>query len=220
MLRSQRPLFLCTIFLAGGLFSFLLAGETGLEQYSAAIHVHSTFSNGENEIIELARFAQERSVDVLILTDSFLTTATYGIWPLDRIGFEGINKKVRPAVRDHGVDNYFAAVREARNQFPELVILPGVEVIPYYYWKGSPWDDLRLYDFDRHLIVLGLTAEQMRHLPVIGNDTWANTPKQWTMFVIPFFLLMSRIGLLVARREKKNRLTYLTCPHERDHPLS
>ena len=97
MLRSQRPLFLCTIFLAGGLFSFLLAGETGLEQYSAAIHVHSTFSNGENEIIELARFAQERSVDVLILTDSFLTTATYGIWPLDRIGFEGINKKVRPA---------------------------------------------------------------------------------------------------------------------------
>ena len=210
MLRSQRHLFLCTFLLAGGSFSFLLAAETGLEQYSAAIHVHSTFSNGENEIIELARLAQERSVDVLILTDSFLTTATYGIWPLDRIGFEGINKKVRPAVRDRGVDNYFAAVREARNQFPDLVILPGVEVIPYYYWKGLPWDELTLYNFDRHLIVVGLTAEQIGHLPVIGNDTWANTPKEWTMFVVPFFLLMSGIGLLFARREKKIRLTYYT----------
>ena len=156
-----------TFLLAACLLSAGIVAESNLKQYTAAIHVHSTFSNGENEIIDLARFAQERSVDVLILTDSFLTTATYGIWPLDRIGFEGINKKVRPAVRDHGVDNYFAAVREARDQFPELVILPGVEVIPYYYWKGSPWNDLRLYDFDRHLIVLGLTAEQMRHLPVI-----------------------------------------------------
>ena len=215
MLRPQRNLILCTFLLAACLLSSQIVAETDLKQYTAAIHVHSTFSNGEYEIIELARFAQERSVDVLILTDSFLTTATYGIWPLDRIGFERINKKVRPAVRDRGVDNYFAAVREARNQFPDLVILPGVEVTPYYYWNGSPWDDLRLYDFDRHLIVLGLTAEQMRHLPVIGNDTWANTPKEWTMFMIPFFLLMSGIGLLFAKREKKIRLTYYTVKRQK-----
>ena len=215
MLESQRRLLSYAFLLATCLFSPGVVAGSDLKQYTAAIHVHSTFSGGENTITELARFARERSVDVLVLTDSFLTTATYGVWPLDRIGFEGINKKVRPAVRDRGVDNYFAAVREARNQFPDLVILPGVEVIPYYYWKGLPWDELTLYDFDRHLIVLGLTAEQMRHLPVIGNETWANTPKEWTMFVIPFSLLMSGIGLLFAKREKKIRLQYYTVKRQK-----
>ncbi len=191
------------------------AADLDLKQYTAAIHVHSTFSNGQYEIMELARLAQERSVDVLILTDSFLTTATYGIWPLDRIGFEGINKKVRPAVRDRGVDNYFAAVREARIQFPDLIILPGVEVIPYYYWKGSPWDNLTLYNFDRHLIVLGLTAEHMRQLPVIGNDTWANTPKEWTMLVIPLVLVTLGIGLFFTSRERRIRLQYYTVKRQK-----
>ena len=154
------------------LFCFQGKAATELKQYSAAIHVHSTFSNGEHEVLELARFAKERSIDVLVLTDSFLTSVTYGIWPFDRIGIRGINKRVRLGVRDYGVGRYFEAVREAQRQFPDVVILPGVEVTPHYYWTGWPWTGLKLYAFDHHFLVLGLTEQQIENLPVIGNETW------------------------------------------------
>ena len=91
----KRSVLLCAVLLAAGCFCSNVAAEAELKQYSAAIHVHSTFSNGEHEVLELARFAKERNIDVLVLTDSFLTSVTYGIWPFDRIGLEGINKRVR-----------------------------------------------------------------------------------------------------------------------------
>ncbi len=89
------------VFLAFALSSTTNASELDWRQYSAAIHVHSAFSNGEYEISELARLAVERNIDVLVLTDSFLTTVTYSVWPFDRIGFDGINRMVRPGVRNH-----------------------------------------------------------------------------------------------------------------------
>lgn len=180
------------------LFLFCMPGKASaeLKQYSAAIHVHSTFSNGEHEILELARFAKERNIDVLILTDSFLTSATYGIWPFDRIGVEGINKRVRWGVRDYGVRQYFEAVREAQRRFPDVVILPGVEVTPHYYWTGLPWTGLKLYDFDHHFIVFGLTEQQIDNLPVIGNEKWGNTRRDWTLVMAPLAVFLGGILLL------------------------
>ncbi|MDA2929736.1 hypothetical protein MYX84_07285, partial [Acidobacteria bacterium AH-259-O06] len=189
--------------------------EVHLEQYSAAIHVHSTFSNGQYEVLQLAQFAHERDIDVLILTDSFLTTVMYGIWPLDRIGFKGINKMVRPAVLDHGVENYFAAVREAQSKFPDLLIIPAVEAAPYYYWKGKPWTELTLHDFDRHLVVLGLTEEEIKNLPVIGNATWENTPKDWKLILVPVGLFVGGTSLLFVRRRKKIGLKYYVIRQKR-----
>ena len=177
--------------------------STQLKQYSAAIHVHSTFSNGEHEVLELARFAKERNIDVLVLTDSFLTSVTYGIWPFDRIGLEGINKRVRLGVRDHGVGRYFEAVREAQRQVPDLVILPGVEVTPHYYWTGLPWTGLKLHDFDRHFIVLGLTEQQIENLPVIGNEKWGNTEKRWTLILVPLAILLGGILLVYFGSQEK-----------------
>jgi hypothetical protein len=187
------------------LFLFCFSGKasTELKQYSAAIHVHSTFSNGEYEVLELARFAKERNIDVLVLTDSFLTSVTYGIWPFDRIGFEGINKRVRLGVRDYGVGRYFEAVREAQRQVPDVVILPGVEVTPHYYWTGLPWTGLKLYDFDHHFIVLGLTEQQIENLPVIGNETWDNTEKRWTLILVPLAILLGGIILLYWRSQEE-----------------
>jgi hypothetical protein len=185
-----------------------LAAEGDFLQYSAAIHVHSTLSNGQHEILELARFAVERDIDVLVLTDSFLTRVTYGIWPFDRIGWEGINRVVRAGVRDYGVQEYFAAVQRANEQFPELVVIPGVEVTPYYYWKGAPWSELTLHDFDRHLIVLGLTEEQIENLPVIGNETWDNTRKDWILIAVPLGIFVFGILMLCVNRTPRVRFTH------------
>ena len=72
MSNSLKHSHILSLFL---MFLFCFQGKAAtqeLKQYSAAIHVHSRFSNGEHEVLELARFAQERNIDVLVLTDSFL----------------------------------------------------------------------------------------------------------------------------------------------------
>jgi hypothetical protein len=193
------------------------ASQQELKQYSAAIHVHSSFSNGEYEILELARFAKERNIDVLALTDSFLTSVTYGIWPFDRIGLEGINKRVRLGVRDHGVDRYFEAVREAQRQFPDLVILPGVEVTPHYYWTGLPWTGLKLYDFDHHFTIFGLTEQQIANLPVIGNEKWGNTQRDWTLIAVPLAILLGGMLLLYWGTQDKIQIRQYTIVRRHRH---
>ncbi len=186
-----------------------VAGQDAREslQLASAIHVHSSFSNGHYQVADLARMAQESGLDVLVLTDSFLTTATYSLPLFDKIAVEGLNRQVRPGVRDHGIETYFEAVEQARRTAPGLIILAGVEVKPYYYWQGTPWDGLTLHNFDRHLQAFGLTAEQLRQLPVIENETWSNTSKRPILFVPPALLLL--LGLfLLRKREASTRLRY------------
>ena len=206
LVRGGRSLFLCFLSVSGT----TQGAELDLEQCQAAMHVHSTFSNGEYDILELAQLAVERNIDVLVLTDSFLTTVTYGIWPFDRIGFEGINQMVRPGVGDHGVENYLAAVQRANEQFPELLVIPGVEVTPYYYWKGAPWSELTLHNFDFHLLVLGLTGQEIKNLPLIENETWDNTPREGSLLVAPLVLFLLGVTLLFVKRTRKVRLTHYT----------
>ena len=182
------------------------AATAPLTPYVAAIHVHSVFSNGEYDVMELARLASDRGVEILVLTDSFLTTVSYGVWPLDRIGIAGINKLVRPGVLDYGVGRYLAAIREARQRYPDLLILAGVEVAPSYYWKGRPWSGLSLYDFDRHLLVLGLSERELRNLPVIGNERWANTGLRWRLLVLPTAVILAGVALLRVRRSRTIRM--------------
>lgn len=205
------PLSKSLFFLAPLLCMVLVAslrGQRELRQYAAAIHVHSKFSNGHHDVLELARETRKRNIDVLILADSFLTTVRYGVWPLDRVAFQGLNKMVRPGVRDHGVSRYLEAVQEARERIPDLIIIPGVEVTPHYYWRGSPWEGLELYDFDRHLIVLGLSEVNVLGLPVIGNETLSNTDVDWTQVVPPAVLLVAGVLVFLSRKTRKIRLKH------------
>ena len=180
--------------------------ESGFQQYTAALHVHSTFSNGHYEIAELAELASQRNIDVLVLTDSFLSTVIYGVWPLDRIGLEGISKWTRPSVRNRGVANYLAAIRDAQGRFPDVILVPGVEVKPYYYWTGTPWNKLTLHNFNRHLTVSGLSEEDLSDLPVIGNATWNNTTKQRLPALVPALILLVGASLVFSERRRPVRL--------------
>ena len=155
----------------------------------AAVHVHSTFSNGILSVPEIARRASESGVEVVILTDSLLTEVTYGIRPLDRMGIPGLNRHQRPGVLDHGVERYREAIDEAQRRFPDVLIVPGVEAAPSYYWQGSPWSELSLHDFDRHLWIAGLGGPELEQLPVIGNETWSNTTLDWHRVWPPLIVL-------------------------------
>jgi hypothetical protein len=101
-------------------------------------------------------------------------------------------------VVDHGVGRFLDAVAEARRRVPDVLILPGVEAAPSYYWQGSPWSGLSLRDFDRHLWIVGLEERELERLPVIGNETWSNTELRWSRVWPPAIALVVGLAVLIA----------------------
>ena len=60
-----------------------------------------------------------------------------------------------PTLEQYGIGRYIAELEEARNAEPGVMLLPGVEVPPYYYWTGSLLTgDLTLNDMQRNVLVL------------------------------------------------------------------
>ena len=72
---------------------------------------------------------------------------------------------------EYGIERYLDEIAAAQSRHPKLIILPGVEVAPYYYWTGSLLGrTLTMHNAQRNLLVLGLTKpEDYRSLPVSGN---------------------------------------------------
>ena len=52
-----------------------------------------------------------------------------------------------------------------------MIIIPGIESAPYYYWQGSIFnDDLVIKDWHKHMLVIGLSnPADLEYLPVMGN---------------------------------------------------
>jgi hypothetical protein len=138
------------------------------QQLLATVHVHSTASTGELTIEALAERAEQLGLDVLILTDNFVLRYEYGLWPLSGL----LKRQVRfPSVLEYGIERYVEEIAAAQSRHPNLVIVPGIEVAPYYYWTGSLWGRaLTMHNAQRNLLVFGLTdPEDYRSLPVSGN---------------------------------------------------
>ncbi len=181
--------------------------QKGFRPVTAAFHIHTRFSNGAYDISELAAFARQRRIDVLGVSDSFLTRVRFGIGPLKKLVSQTMK---RPGVLDRGVDEYFDSFERVQQAYPDLVLLPGLEVAPYYYWRGDWRTRLELHDFDRHILVFGMRdREAVRNLPVIENERWANTSHDLLRAAGPLiaFLVALLIGAVGAAA--RNRKMYL-----------
>ena len=138
------------------------------QQLLATVHVHSTASTGELTVEALAERAEQLGLDVLVLTDNFSLRYEYGLWPLPGL----LKRQVRfPSVLEYGIERYLDEIAAAQSRHSKLIIVPGVEVAPYYYWTGSLLGrTLTMHNAQRNLLVLGLTKpEDYRSLPVSGN---------------------------------------------------
>jgi hypothetical protein len=69
------------------------------------------------------------------------------------------------------VSRYLKEVAEAQTRHPRVMLIPGLEVAPYYYWSGSLWSgDLTMHNAQKNLLVFGLSnAVQIETLPVVSN---------------------------------------------------
>ena len=170
------------------------APVTGPYSLRAAVHVHSTMSTGSLSLESLARRAEEQQLDVLILSENFTLRYDYGLPPLE--GFLKYHASF-PSVMEYGVRRFLDEVRAVQRRHPNLIIIPGVEVAPHYYWTGSLLQgDLTMHNAQRNLLVIGLErAEDYEQLPSRGNSFSFVWGRQSVVNGLPLLLLALAVWL-------------------------
>jgi hypothetical protein len=181
------------------------AGAPPLGRVPAVLHVHSTLSTGDFELDELARMAERDGIAALLLTENYLVRIEYGLPP-----FRALTRVVHeePSVLNRGLDRYLALVAEARQRHPRVVIVPGVEVIPHYFWSGSPLAlALALHNTQKNLLVFGVSdPAALATLPAVGNRRPPRYSWQSVVDALPAVLVVPGLALLFRKRSRRRRL--------------
>lgn len=182
------------------------ATRTSPVSLRAAVHVHSSMSTGTLNLESLARRAEQQGLDVLILSENFTLRYDYGLHPFD--GFLAYRVKF-PSVIEFGIQRFLDEVHAVQQRHPHLIIIPGVEIAPHYYWTGSLLQgDLTMHNAQRNLLVIGLQrAEDYEGLPSRGNSgsfVW-----NWRSLAngLPLLLLIPVAGLLKPLRSRGSEST-------------
>ena len=186
--------------LSGLVWSSMVSAAEQRVPLRVAIHVHSTASTGTLSLEALAVRAEQQGLDAIVLSDNFSLEYEYGLQPL-----HGLLKKTVsfPSVLSYGIERYLDEIHSVQARHPQLVIVPGVEVAPFYYWTGSLWrGDLTMHDAQRNLLVLGLTkAEDYRALPARGNPASFTLDGASLVNVVPLLLVVPALFLWKPRRQ-------------------
>ena len=132
-----------------------LASAAEYMQLSGVIHVHSTFSSGKYSIGELVSRAENKNLEVLILTDHDQVVMEYGLFPFRNL----IRKREeRPSVLLAGPEKYLAEIARWNRQQPSVLIIAGVQSSPFYYWTGTPFGQgLTAHNFRKELLIVGMS---------------------------------------------------------------
>ncbi|MBS3762563.1 MAG: hypothetical protein KGZ25_04565 [Planctomycetes bacterium] len=173
--------------------------ERELRPYRCVFRINTTISAGSRTPEEIAQMAEEQGIDVLVFSDQFLVRGEWGI-----PGFRGLFKftKSRPSVMSYGVSNYLARLRKIQRAHPDLVIVPGLDVAPHYYWEGWPGrKDFSVHQWSEQLTVVGLDdPARIRKMPVTANP---DGPRRWTVMsfvkLLPGLLVL--LGIWIRRRK-------------------
>jgi len=154
----------------------------------AALHIHSAVSTGSLTLDELAERAERMGIDALILSENFVLRYEYGVPPLRGVFRRSLTL---PSVVQYGIGRFLKEIEETQARHPRVLLVPGVEVAPHYYWTGSLLDrNLTMHNAQRNLLVVGLAREEdYLALPVIGNDGAARFGPAAAANMLPVLLL-------------------------------
>ncbi|MEX2146948.1 MAG: hypothetical protein WED01_08045 [Candidatus Rokuibacteriota bacterium] len=185
----------------------ILAGAapaTALEAVRGIVHVHTDLSTGQFTLEELAATADTQGIGALLLAENYLNRVEYGLPP-----FRALTTVAHEAPSVHGrLHAYLERVARIRAQFPRVLILPGVEVMPHYFWTGSVLaSDLHLHDTQKNLLVYGIEdARALGGLPAAGNRAAGVYSLQSVVDALPMLLIIPGLMLLLRTRAHRRRL--------------
>lgn len=189
--------------LAGALLASPARGEE-LTPLPAVVHLHSDLSTGEYTLEELAEMAERQGIGALLLSENYLNRVEYGLPPfraLTRVSQDS------PSVHDR-LGDYLDRVSRARAARPNVLLLPGVEVMPHYQWTGSPLTlELLVSNTQKNLLVWGLTDRAtLAAIPAIGNGDGGEYSLQSLLDALPVLLLVPGVALLLIKRRRRQRI--------------
>ena len=160
------------------------------------MHVPSSFSTGRLSLAQIAHAAVEANVDVVVASDADLVEIRYGLpFVRDLIDLERGEQGMLHGV---GAEEYLAEINSVAGDFPELVLLSGVESAPFHFWSLDLLDRrLTVHRRSQHLLAIDLDSpEALEGLPVIGNDevrTWG-LPSLLLMWPLLGFAIVFLVG--------------------------
>jgi hypothetical protein len=166
------------------------------QQVAGLIDLRTTYSDGAHDLNFLIDLAKKRGFEVLFINDHDRMTLEYGIFPLRNI----IRKKEElPSINSRGAEGYLEGIKLAAQQHPEIILIPGSETAPFYYWTGSPFkDNLTAHNWERHLLVMGLeNVQDYKDLPILHNGFSTLHFRQLLPLSIVFMVLML-LGFILA----------------------
>jgi len=163
-------------------------------QVAGLIDLRTTFSDGSLDFESLVELAKERGFRVLCINDHDRMVMEYGLFPLENI----IRKKVElNSINKEGAKKYLNAIKEVQQRHPDMIIIPGSETEPFYYWTGSYFrGNLTAHDPEKRILTIGMESpDDYQDLPIIHNGfsihymgyLWP----QLTAFLISFVLGVS-----------------------------
>ncbi|HEV8614954.1 MAG TPA: hypothetical protein VGU22_05620 [Methylomirabilota bacterium] len=193
--------------IVAGAALLVLAGAAAAERAErlpAIVHLHSDLTTGDFPLEALAGMAQAQKLGALLVSENYLVRVEYGLPP-----FRALTRVTHgdSSVLDLGIDRYLARVAEVRAQYPGLVILAGVEVMPHYHWTGSPLAlEMQAHNTQKNLLVWGLDAAALARLPVVGNPAARVYALDSVVEALPALLLLPGVIVLARKRPVRQRV--------------
>ena len=162
-------------------------------QWDLAADIKSRFSTGCSSVQELMTQAETNGLDGLLFGDHDRKSIQYGVPYVERI----LRMKMgSPALLDNGAATYLSEINQIDKSDGTLVLMPGVESAPFYYWTGNPLDvNLVAHNWDKHLLIVGLpNSRDYEELPILNSSfTTRYLGQDYLLFLI--FSIGALIGL-------------------------
>src|SRR3989339_906785 len=144
------------------------APDNPFHHIAGSIHLQTPVSGGKRTFNDYLQLARQNEIGILIVTDHDTQKSQYGLWPL-----RGLIKKTvdESSVFKYGLENYFKLIQQANSLAKDIIIIDGVESMPFYYWSGSYFrNTLALNDRGKHMLIIGMNdVNAYKELHLIGN---------------------------------------------------
>ncbi|MBU0479215.1 hypothetical protein KKC91_11695 [bacterium] len=179
------------------------------KQLRTAIHIHSVASNGKYTIVELAKIARTQDLDALILTDHALIKAEYGISPFQN--FLRLPITLNSIIK-YGADKYLGGIDEINKKNQDIIVIPGSEVTPFYYWTGNIFKkDLTINDWQKQILVIGYkNKKEIENLPVASNNVFSPNILKLLNLLWPIVFIIIGIKVYAVKKDKELKLELQT----------
>ncbi len=177
------------------LFGFFPAMADEYFQVGGLIDLRTTYSDGKLDLDSIVLLARTRGFEVVFINDHDRLAMEYGIFPLRNI----LKKRVElNSINKGGAERFLDGIRKIQDKYPDIIIIPGSETAPYYYWSGSYFkDNLTAHNHERRILSVGLERpEDYMDLPMLHNGFCTRYVKNFLPMLL-VFLITFVLGLLL-----------------------